>query len=46
VRVLRGGSWSSGPALTSAAGRDRHTPTARDGYSGYGFRVVRAARTF
>ena len=40
-RVLRGGSWNSGPALVRAAYRNRNFPEAR--YNFVGFRVARAA---
>ncbi len=40
-RVLRGGSWNSGPALVRAAYRNRNFPEAR--YNFVGFRLARAA---
>ncbi|MBP8132002.1 MAG: SUMF1/EgtB/PvdO family nonheme iron enzyme, partial [Candidatus Hydrogenedentes bacterium] len=38
-RVLRGGSWNSGPTCCRSASRDHYTPGARLNYGG--FRVVR-----
>jgi len=38
-RVLRGGSWFSGPGNARSAYRDWYTTTTRDDY--FGFRVAR-----
>jgi formylglycine-generating enzyme required for sulfatase activity len=40
LRVLRGGSWGSGPDYACVAYRNRNGPNNRNGY--YGFRVVSA----
>ena len=38
-RVVRGGSWGSGPDILHSAARDGHTPVDR--YFNRGFRVAR-----
>ena len=39
-RVVRGGSWRSGPEHCRSAYRDRSDPTHRSDFDGFGFRLV------